>query len=383
VGLPNLRGLVWAVHDNDIFPYFELFTGQRLRRFNLNLNSLPQLAALEQLSSWSRLPCLEILDLKFAYFQPTLPTSVPLLQLWCPVLRRLTCQLLLTSDTIRYLSTLDSLKSLDIPNDPEDILRGLNRTPPLQRGFVSLQNLTLSVTRPVPFFKFLRLIQPTSLEVLTIRFRPNSSDVTLRQLFPAIRECCSPSRLRFISISDNMAIPAPTSSMYECLTADAIGPLLHFSNLDSVQISPLFRFYLDDAHLKDLATAWPRLEHLAIRSVIRGEDDRSNIGLGGLAELLSRCPRLVTLEMDLHISSNDLLRWENSWKDLRNERLSSFYYGMSSYECGADEVARFLHSVFPKLPSIIAFPSYRSDGANDWGAVAKHLERLLTTETTI
>jgi hypothetical protein len=366
--LHHLRELDWGELDPDIFPYVDLFLGPHLVLLNLRLPKDPTPVDIDLCSSVKNLsPNISMLCVRHGwsdypqYFVPQPVDELCLLACSLPHLTSININFPLTPEAIKYLSLLPNLTRFAIPNDAAEILK-IIADAGLQRVFAGLTTLSLSVAILPLCIQFLSLIRPVHLKYLYVQCGPSytSQAHDMRQLFIGIRDFCSYSQLERFTVSFIFNFGA------EPLTSDMLEPLFAFRKLTVIEAPCPFSDF-DNACLKRLAIAWPKLQSLVLHT---RESDPSTISLEGLAELVERCPSLTTLTIELHISASNLENWKKTHGHLSNNVLWWLDLRRSTFHCDAGELGRLLHILFPKLTQ---FHARYQDPEYSWGDVARHL----------
>jgi hypothetical protein len=352
----HLRELEWVEPDADIFPYVDLFLGPHLVGFRLDLRYLKEpidIPALDICSSVKNLsPNISMLYLMLGWSeyprvaQPT-RLSDELSSLACsfPGITKINTNFPVTTEAIEYLSLSLQLAELLIPNDAAEILKIVTDAG-LRRVFASLTTLTLSAKTPASCIEFLEVIRPVHLKSLVVRLGPYyiSRAEDMFHLFIGVHDLCSHFQLERFIVDSDLGFKLDD----EPLTPDIFEPLFAFENL-SVFEARSISSDIDNACLKRLAIAWPNLSTLVLYT--RPDDDygRSKICLEGLAELVTRCPCLIDLTIELHISTSNLENWKEFHGDLSNDTFQRLDFGRSTFRCDAGELGRSLHILFPNL----------------------------------
>jgi hypothetical protein len=112
-------------------------------------------------------------------------------------------------------------------------------------------------------------------------------------------------------------------------------------------------FDLDDAVLRDAATAFPRIQTLALRSFHAGTP--SKVTIHGFLDLIAKCPCLShPFQMDIHVSMEDLQAAKKREPVVPNTQIRHLILESSTAEEDVDaaEFANILFRVFPKLHSL-------------------------------
>jgi hypothetical protein len=361
----HLRELDWVELNADIFPYVELFFGLHLVKLSLGCPKELTPAVVDLFSSIKNLsPNISTLTLVagglLPYYCRRLPIPVAgLSSLACSFtqLTSINVNFPVTAEAIKHLSLLPNFLELFINNDAAEIVKVITGAG-LQRVFVNLTRLRLTAASPASCVEFLKLIRPVHLYFLSVRLGPSAAH-DVHQMFVGVHAFCSHSQLVAFQVVNFDGEP---------LTPDTLEPLLSFRNLCGMTVRTAFSDF-ENVSLKRLAIAWPNLTRLTLHTRPDG-DDRSKVCLEGLAELVTRCPHLEMLSIELHISTSNLENFEKNHGDLCNSTLSSLALLRSTFHCDAGELARSLRILFPDMRHFYADgqePGY------DWNDVARHL----------
>jgi hypothetical protein len=356
--------------DADIFPYIDLFLGLDLISLVLRLPKKwtpSHFTVCSYVKSLS--PNISILNLKLgSSFVKRCRSADELSLLACsfPRITKISAYFPLAAEAIKHLSTLPHLTSLFTANDAAEIVKAVSDAG-LQQVFPSLTTVMLTKAWPALCIEFLQLIQPAHLKCLYIHLGlthvPQAQDIL--RLFVSIRGLCSHSQLETFIVS---GYGGPGSNP-EPLTHDVLEPLFAFKNLSTITSDMVFPDF-DTASLKRLAIAWPKLQHLVLHTC-RDGGDCSKVCLEGLTELVTRCPDLNKLTIELHISASNLESWKTTHR--RPSRLRDLDFCGSTFYCDAAELGRSLRTLFPKLTRFNAYNWPQADSGYSWDAVARHL----------
>jgi hypothetical protein len=220
---------------------------------------------------------------------------------------------------------------------------------------VSSLNITGNdVNAVVPF---LTLLTHAPIVELTIDIPDLTPAKRIAECYSAMARHCSQSHtsLGKLTIGHGWgSSTSPTSAdiaTYHIHTPQFL-PLLNFTNLTEVFLTPAVGFDLDDMAVTDLAQAWPHLRQLYLfPSVYLNLPSR--ITLTGLLPFAQHCPHLSHLKLALDASAAP--KWAQGHKAgatrVRQNRLRSLDV-LRSPIGNPLLVAGFLSSVFPKLCSV-------------------------------
>ncbi|KAF8869319.1 hypothetical protein BD779DRAFT_1682338 [Infundibulicybe gibba] len=137
-------------------------------------------------------------------------------------------------------------------------------------------------------------------------------------------------------------------------TTDQLQPLLSLTNLTHIYLRTRYGCDIDNAFLREMATAWPRLQDLDIKAfeIFQPTEQQPRLTLQGLAPLAELCPGLENLAIDIdatHFCFNHInlgSRPSDSWVESLDVHCSPI--GQSSVPW----VAAYLSGVFPRLRKI-------------------------------
>ncbi|KAJ6566295.1 hypothetical protein B0H19DRAFT_1373939 [Mycena capillaripes] len=133
--------------------------------------------------------------------------------------------------------------------------------------------------------------------ICTIRSRTTAT--IARQFYSTVARNCSPSYLREIIVRGEETVSETLSSdQYDIYTVagDTLRPLLSFHNLVNVSLTHPSAFDLDDSVIRDMASAWPRIQILRL-TASSYHHVRSRVTLQALYAFAEHCPVLRCLDI--------------------------------------------------------------------------------------
>ncbi|KAJ7135714.1 hypothetical protein C8R44DRAFT_534588, partial [Mycena epipterygia] len=127
-------------------------------------------------------------------------------------------------------------------------------------------------------------------------------------------------------------------------------PLLSFSNLVSLSLSHPVGFNLDDAVVRDMARAWPRIELLWLPHGRSPHRISPRVTLEGVYAFAIHCPRLqaLTMTFDATVVPKAKIEGRNRVSQHSLGLLDVAYSPVSKPR----PVATFLSAIFPHLKTI-------------------------------
>ncbi|KAJ6507476.1 hypothetical protein DFH09DRAFT_281158 [Mycena vulgaris] len=347
---PNIEKLSWYSYHEFTFPHVRLFLGPRLE--NLGLSVLQSTAHLSLLPDIAvECPLLTDVGVECSY-ELDGQRSVSTLVLG---LHRLESLFLpcLDNPAVEHIARLPSLTSLTLENQgalvpfPEyfssnDVL------------FPRLSSLNITGNDVNAVVPFLTLLTHAPIVELTIDIPDLTPAKDIAECYSVMARHCSQSHTSLGKLTIGHGWGSDTSPTSADIATYLIHspqflPLLTFTNLTEVFLTPAVGFDLDDMAVADLAQAWPHLRKLYLfPSVYLNLPSR--ITLTGLLPFAQHCPHLSHLKLPLDASAAP--KWPQGHKAgatrVRQSRLRWLDVLRSPIE-NPFLVAGFLSSVFPKL----------------------------------
>ena len=260
------------------------------------------------------------------------------------------------------LSTLPHLVSLSagITDDTQDLPdtthASSNSTAIV---FHSLEQLMLDLVErevgPSEVLSTFRYPWLKAFTLIALAWSPTNPDESIMRTFRQLSTSCSPSNLESIHlvIGGCPFSPGETSSCHHAISAASLRCLCIFPNLREVRVQAGLPIILDDDTMRDMATSWPHLEDLDIRT--ESDDDPpvpTALTLHGLAHLARYCPSLSRLSIHL----NTFIPFEPSsatTPEHRNYVLEQAdFFGISRVQHNHADIGTYLFTLFPNLKEI-------------------------------
>jgi hypothetical protein len=386
--LPNLRHLS-CDRDVRINKYMRLFLAPRLTHlaFIPSTRGSPDPAVVESINT----ACPNLRNLKirgltssFSRRPHSLLASLSTLIGSLLALESLDCEFPLSPATIVHLSRLSSLKKVNLFDHPHSIARSLAGTS--APAFAHLTTLVINSWDFSSTANLLRALYLKKLKNLNIVFYcpselvyleallklyhphalnnhqsgwPDSDD--LSQVFTAIQASCD--GLQSLSIA-----PRTGKITSLLLSPDIIAPLFSLRDLTSLRIDGPCQYDLDDAVLKEMASAWPLLQILCF--CVTRQNFQRKPTLEGLAAIISGCRQLRDVHARIYVSA--VQTRDINLKEY-NSNGSVLILGLDTSLVDDDvnlvELAEVFATLCPKLRYLTMKPD----------SVSKILQNLLTT----
>ena len=351
--LPNLCEIYCEDGPGDTLWNVYPLLSSKLQVFTLHIKQPPGLATMTILSALrtksTQIQTFNVEDGFFCGGELTPHISTFLCGL--PHLRTLECaEVTLTHEAVLHLASLPNLHEVNIrvPHGEIDI-----NLPP-RTHFPALRRLTLNCDLLTHGIKFVKsIIRGASLESFSVCIADLPSSAQLGQIFSPLAHSSSESLT-------NVHVYHPSSVIFEGhsaphLDAHDFQPLMKFRNLKSLLIETECSISdLDDELLEAMGTSWPKLNHLWLTNGW-GESSASQCTLRGILYLGQHCPDLTSLRIVFQASAK--ISWNGRPSGgVVNEHLACLEVARSPITdpCA---VASFLSDVFPRLTSIVGWPS--------------------------
>jgi hypothetical protein len=319
--LPNLRHL-YCYEGTGVNKYMWLFLAPRLThlRFSPSVCSSPDPAVVESINTaCPNLRNLEIRpDLSFSPGAHSLLASTSTLIGSLSALESLHCEFPLSPAAILHLSRLPSLTNVTLFEHPSAIARSLAGIS--GPAFAHLTSLVIHAWDGPSTANLLRVLYLKKLKNLNIIFCPPSDfghleallklyhphafndyqstwpdSSGLSQVFTAIQASCDGLQSLITTSRRGGGTISPFSSPY------IITPLFSLRNLTSLGIGGICQYDLDDAVLKEMASAWPLLQIFRFR--VTRQDFQPKATLEGLAAIISGCSQLREVSAAIYVSA--------------------------------------------------------------------------------
>ncbi|KAJ7633444.1 hypothetical protein DFH06DRAFT_1479675 [Mycena polygramma] len=337
---PNIRHLTWKTRNDTIFPYFRMLVGSKLQSISLDMDGseTARAALLPYLTTFY--PKLTRLE-----YDPPLTEQPRVSQAICTAIR-----------SLNHLETL-TYAGLDLPTwhgsrtsvvwMSGEFQARVASTGPV---FVALRDFTTFSEPPGHIIKFLDAIDPDALEKFDLEIES-----------PTTTEIWQTSGV--VEGAYDHEIPDKLELM---LSTESIQPLLACANLAEVTLLAGHGINVDDALLKQMAQAWPRLEKLDLAPGCQSARYVPQITLRGLIPLAEHCPRLASLALVLDTTLADPYPSEKPGGGISNSALRDLEVVESPLSLPIP-VGLFLSAIFPKLESVTSREEqYRNMLVQDW-----------------
>ena len=380
--LPNLRDLNWN-GDETVYSYMSLFLNPQLTALQFCAPSYPNNPSPTLIESIStKCPHIRNLGVSFAYKaqRPDLFAPVSHLIGHIPVLEYLHCGFPLSPATIVHLSRLSTLTDMHLSDHPFAIIRSLVGEASVA-PFSSLVNLAIAGWDGPSLIQLLRMMTLPQLKNLTIRlnhpstfmedqnasflsvyhpavfqeYLPSSvDDSDLMHIFHAICDSCSSGLPSFmIRLWPWRKHPPNSPPMI-------FRPLLRLTGLTFLNVHDVRGFEFDDATIREIASAWPSLQHLQTNN--RHVVD-SKVTLRGFSDLLEGCSQLNELWINISVFAVDVKVFRNA-RGIPNTSVKTLDLGYSRAE---DDVLKTdMADIFALLcPCLTYFHVVPKDGSRD------------------
>jgi len=210
-------------------------------------------------------------------------------------------------------------------------------------------------------------LQPSSLEMVTFLVDEAPMNKHFHQLFTTMRKRCSLRSLTDITLSPQEDVPHDDVLPDHVLDPNTLHILFAFANLEVLSITTLISFAnVDNALIKDMASAWPSLKTLEIQ-YFGASSHTTNVTLRGLLPLAS-CSSLKQLSITLDATIHNEFPHLRPGRGVSNASLLYLAVGQSPIT-DPYAVASFLSDVFPKLAIISTGPE---DYTPEFGVVDEY-----------
>ncbi|KAJ7266515.1 hypothetical protein C8J57DRAFT_1068705, partial [Mycena rebaudengoi] len=354
---PNLAKLEWNPYPSALFPHVRLFLAPQIKDLLLGpIESISDLSILSNLVA----KCPSLTQVRI--FTDSLPAveEIPAISMFVRGLKHVEFLNVswLDGTALSHLAELPSVKSLlfrDCPwQSPLKSSRHATMCP--TRGFPALQHLLFLYTTLPCAAELLSLASNcplADLEISTNAGEPTNS--VSRKFYATLAPYCAHPSLRTIDIRGNSNREAQSAPGVDQINLYAVGveilqPLFSFNNLVDVYLAHPVGFQLDDSAVFAMASAWPRLQCIAlVASRYRHMDSR--VTLEGVYYAFARhCPNLGELRMTFDGTVVPELL-EHGQSRAAQERLTVMDVAFSPIH-RPQRVSTFLSKIFPGLKRI-------------------------------
>jgi len=310
--LPNLQHLdTFSSHGHPLWNVVPLL-GPKLKHFSLYSVGTRESCIFERVSILASLkvhsPFLESLEVS----GPIQQLSLVLIGTVCSLQHLHVLKLgatSLTSECINHLSTLSNLTDLEV-TIPEDSIMQAASASSCATSFTALQAFVIltDLWATVDAF-FEAYLQPSSLKRVEFQVHEPPTNSHFHQLFTTMRKCCSLGSLTGIILSHQVKLAGSIVNNDNLLSKFVLDPntlhmLFAFANLEVLRIKTFTSFAkVDNALIKDVASAWPGLKSLEIRHSPTSRHTTS-VTIHGLLPLAS-CSSLEQLSINIDPTIQD------------------------------------------------------------------------------
>lgn len=256
----------------------------------------------------------------------------------------------LPDDSVLYLSQLSNLKTLRmdlrlISLDHIESALGRIRFPVLQEVLLSAPTMSHSQ-------RFLKFIQSTSVDTINLNVDDETCAGDYKAIFTAWASNLSYRNLSVIDISE-MQVWRDYDDKH-IIDITILRPLFQLKHITSLKLETLCTFDLDNAAIKEIATAWPLLETLDLSIRECGWEIPSKVTLPGLLPLLRNCPNLALLGVVVDATVLPTASTRLPGAGVRNTSLESLWLADSKIT-RPSLVASFLSAVAPNIEQIVSW----------------------------
>ncbi|KAJ7471630.1 hypothetical protein B0H11DRAFT_1811909 [Mycena galericulata] len=353
---PDLEKFEWYPHPPSLLPHVRLFITPRIKELFIGcIEKVSHLSILSNLAT--KCPSLT----KISIFTQGLATveDIPTLSMFVRGLTHVESLDLpwLDGTALAHLAALPNVKSLLFrqrllhPSHSNSLLPGRARKP--AGGFPALQRLDFICAALPCAAEPLALGSNSPLVEFYISADAEEPTKSVsREFYATLALHCSHSSLQTIRIGGNDG--SQTAPSVDRINMYAVGleilePLFSFGNLVRVHLAHPVGFDLDNAAVLAMASAWPRLENLALVTS-RDRHMDSCVTLEGIYSFAKHCPNLRTLRMVFDATIVPKLL-DHAQTRVAQERLN-FMDVASSAIRKPRRISTFLFKIFPGLNRI-------------------------------
>lgn len=254
----------------------------------------------------------------------------------------------LTSECINHLSTLSNMTDLEVTIAENNVMQAESSC---ATSFPALQVLVIMTDLWMTADTFFEAyLQPSSLKRVEFRVNEHPTNGHFHQLFTMMRKCCSLGSLTGIMLSPRIkvadCIVLNENSLSKCvLDPNTLHILFAFANLEVLRIKTFTSFAkVDNALIKDVASAWPGLKSLEIRHTPTSKHTTS-VTIHGLLPLAS-CSSLEQLSINIDPIIQDALPQPRQGQGITSLCLVDLELGQPPIR-DPYAFASFLSDVFP------------------------------------
>ncbi|KAJ6489271.1 hypothetical protein C8R47DRAFT_1274439 [Mycena vitilis] len=245
---------------------------------------------------------------------------------------------------MQHLAALPGLTSLVIGHIPAAFLTPGNNDP---HNFSDLRELTVGPIGVGQATILLNAFSRHPFHSLNFNLASDASAHAAEALFQALVPACLPEFLESFTLRTSPGAALPTPREQYLLTGRALGWLACFVRMRTVKIMIPVGFDLDDATVIRLATAWPLVETVSLKSDALDPRLQNSI-VSVLA--FAQCPKLRGLSIEFDAVSIEA-RTHTTTARVLQAKLDMLDVGASPISSSAP-VARILSGFFPHLRTI-------------------------------
>ena len=250
------------------------------------------------------------------------------------------------SQTIKYLSSLPFLQSLDV-RLPQRLAQGdfafsnIRPFPAMRHLHVSVGSIADAALFMIVTSRFL------ALESISIHFdRIVITPQQLYAIFTIMQRSSFCGTLTTFALRDQVELNGDSPPLHS-LDAHTLSPLLQCRNLEDITINISYgHAAIDNSLLKEMASAWPRLRSITLHPYYRARIWHSKANLRGLIHLAQQCRSLQSVDLQFDVSLPSTTMYPD--KGFRCESLTRLYVSQSHISDPV-AVATFLGDAFPNL----------------------------------
>lgn len=348
---PNLRNLCWS-GDDGLLDYIRLFWGRGTTHLCLLLGA-PDIAQRSMLSALA-LAHPRTSRVSLGWIQSTEQDEDE--QIHTAAITGLVCQWQqiksfeyfaapLSRQTFLHISRIPSLRLIQIrlPNDPAFPYIQVPSDP----AFPALRHAEFLSPSISHCSSLLEVMSPCRLQTISVLIPGTDCGTLLGTFFQRLRLSCA--RLLLSKVHLWMDERHGVNMADMLINGNMLRPLLPFANMKELSISTTNSFKLDNAMLRDMAMAWPKLQTLELG--ISGWGAPSGISPAGLIPLLENCQNLRNLSIVIDASTVDF-SVEMLSNHKSNTRIRKLKLGDSRIGGDYELIAKFFSSLTPNLTTI-------------------------------
>ncbi|KAJ7020298.1 hypothetical protein C8F04DRAFT_1318519 [Mycena alexandri] len=334
--LPNLQRLHWPPRGDGLLKHVQLFLSPAITHLTANMISSKNIPVLSTFT----LKCPHVKHLTIWADEETPQAILPISKLVC---------------------ALQRLQFLDVPGLDARALVHIARLPTLQH---------LRLTDGVGPMHACASSNDDSSPLTDLKFRSGkvATSSVVETFISALCHHCAHAPLQDLCLRMEVDRPSPPIRADNLdsyvVGEDILKPLFSFGNLVSVQLAYPVGFDIDDAVVRNMARAWPRLEALILPHHHPHHLPPIRVTLTGVYSLAKYCPLLerLTMSFDATVTPPKIKRSSRYPPPLYRVYHENLWFldVADSPIAKAKPVAKFLNTVFPWLDEIKTFESTRT-----------------------